>query len=423
MKKLAFCLCLLAISVTWLSCYSKNYTAPSKDKFRAVISNSLHPVSTSVHEPALEIMNATTDVLSFSPVVFSGVPDISTMDVSANKLITVVYSPTGRDFALVDNTTEQASSTTVSLPDDASSFFLAQDALHIYAAVPNASMPSGIPGAVFQIDLTTNTISATIPVPHVNSVFQANLGSAVIALSSDSGGACAAPGPIGAVTLINANNIGSSVDPRHIFCGFDHPVSVASVSNLSVFILECGAECGGTVTDVVPLNLINNVIGTPISVAGATVAAAVGSTLYVAGTPPGTPCSSGTAATSCGILTAVDSTGAKSPTTFTIPDGYHDKINVTTDGQVIVGSHGCTEINTSSEIRGCMGILNGTTLTVPPINGDVTGIAPIPGRNVFYAIQGGQLAVYDTTTDKFLPNHQTDVVGQLIDVKVIDNPQ
>jgi len=57
--------------VTWLSC-SGGYSGsnPSKVKFRAVVSNSLHPVTAGVHVPALEIMDATTDKLSFSPIGF-----------------------------------------------------------------------------------------------------------------------------------------------------------------------------------------------------------------------------------------------------------------------------------------------------------------------------------------------------------------
>jgi hypothetical protein len=33
------------------------------------------------------------------------------------------------------------------------------------------------------------------------------------------------------------------------------------------------------------------------------------------------------------------------------------------------------------------------------INGDVTGLAPVAGRNVIYVVQGGQLDIFDTTTN------------------------
>jgi hypothetical protein len=331
-------------------------------------------------------------------------------------------------FELVNNTTEQSSQSTVTLPDATESFFLANNTLHVYAAVPNVSLPSGIPGAVIQVDVNAGRISATIPVPHVRFVREMNRGDAILAFSDNFGGIC---GSSGAVVVITPANIGSSTDPRSDPLCLDHPIGAGLTANLfQPNILLCGKECGGTGdAAVVPLDLTTNMLGTPITVpGGATVAVGVGNTLYVAGsglTQTGlpTPCSSGTAANSCGTLTVIDLTGAKPPQSFEIPDGYHDKIAITTDGQVVVGSHDCTEINTSTEIRGCLAIFNPATskVVVPPLNGNVTGIAPIPSRNVFYAIQGGSFVVYDTTTDKFLPDHQTAIVGELVDVKVIDN--
>ncbi len=425
MRKLAFSLSLLALSVTWLSCYgSKNYQNPSKVRFRAVISNSLHPVTSGVHVPALEIMDATTDKLSFSPIGLTALPDLGPLDVSSNKLLTLAYSPGGHMFELVNNNSEQASQAPVTLPDAAESFFLANNIQHIYAAVPNASVPGGVLGAVIQINVSSGTISATIPIPHVRFIKEVNRGDKILAFSDNSGGFCMPES--GIVTVIDPGKIGTSVDPRIAsFCGFDHPVGAGLTADiLTPVILQCGEECGGTNgAAVVPLDLTTNTLGTPIPVPAATVGVGIGNTLYVAGTAPSTACSSGTAAGSCGTLTVVDMAGVKAPVSVEIPDGYHDKLQITTDGQVVVGSHDCTEISTSTETRGCLAIFNPATgkVVVPSRNGDVTGIAPIPGRNVVYVIQAGALTVYDTTTDKPLPNHQTAIVGELVDVKVIDN--
>jgi len=55
--------------------------------------------------------------------------------------------------------------------------------------------------------------------------------------------------------------------------------------------------------------------------------------------------------------------------------------------------------------------------------GDVTGIAPIPNRNVVYVCQGTMLRVYDTRTDQLAqipPNGQPNLAGDAVDVKVID---
>jgi hypothetical protein len=62
-------------------------------------------------------------------------------------------------------------------------------------------------------------------------------------------------------------------------------------------------------------------------------------------------------------------------------------------------------------------------VTLPAAGGDVTGIEPIPNRNAVYVAQGGLLRVYDTTIDaleNIPPLGQPNVIGQAIDVKVID---
>jgi len=61
------------------------------------------------------------------------------------------------------------------------------------------------------------------------------------------------------------------------------------------------------------------------------------------------------------------------------------------------------------------------TTVAPQDNGDVTGIEPIPNRNVVYVCEGGRLRIYDTTTDQLekLANGPV-IVGQAIDVKVVD---
>ena len=73
------------------------------------------------------------------------------------------------------------------------------------------------------------------------------------------------------------------------------------------------------------------------------------------------------------------------------------------------------------EVRGCLSIFDTKTSDVhlPPVNGDVTSLQPIPMRNVVYVVQAGELQIYDTTTDT-LQSRQVDILGQAIDVKVVD---
>ena len=87
------------------------------------------------------------------------------------------------------------------------------------------------------------------------------------------------------------------------------------------------------------------------------------------------------------------------------------------NGQLFVGARFCT--------AGCLSIFDTTKSSVilPSLTGDVTGIEPIPSRSVVYVCQGGLLRVYDTTTDqleKIKTFGQPDIIGQAIDVKVVD---
>jgi len=106
-------------------------------------------------------------------------------------------------------------------------------------------------------------------------------------------------------------------------------------------------------------------------------------------------------------------------------------MQISQDGQLFIGSHSCTNINIpGGEVRGCFSIFNtnSSSVVIPPSNGDVTGIQPIPGRTVVYVIQNGGLRIYDTTTDKLqvIPgdtlnnNGQVDIVGELFDIKLVD---
>jgi hypothetical protein len=415
---------LLALSVALISCSgSSNSTNASRLKFRAFISNSLHPTTTG-NVPAVEIMNAATDVLTASPIGFSGsLSDAGAMDLAPNGTGTLVYSPTNHAFALIDNATEKTLLSTASLPDSTESFFIAVDNKHAYAAVPNAPVSQAPPGAVYQIDLSTGSVSAVLPIPHVRFLLQLALGNKILAVS-DNSSEC--PLNSGSVTLITPADIGTNTDPRApTQCGFDHPVgAVLAIASQTAFVLECGPECGGTSAAVTAFDSNTNTVGTRIPVPAATIGLLDGTTIYVAGSPPGAACSGSTAATTCGRLSTIDlnQLAVTNTSDIFITDGYHTRMAMGAGGQLFIGARKCTNINGGGEVRGCLSIFDAATSTVkfPPDNGDVTGIAPIPQRTVVYVIENGELRVYDTTTDALLPNHQTDIVGQLVDVKAVD---
>jgi len=219
--------------------------------------------------------------------------------------------------------------------------------------------------------------------------------------------------------------------------GFDRPIAgFFSSDNTQAWILNCGPECGGVQASVQTLDLhdpANPVAGpaTPIP-GGATVGFIKGQTMYVAGNPPPglNTCAGGptTSATTCGRLTIVDLTSLSTTPvqpTAAIPDGYHTKIDISGDGRLFVGSRTCTNIvpvNTGDEQRGCLAIYNTNNgnLIIPPDNGDVTGLQPITNRTVFYVIEGGELRIYDTTTDKIYTVASINILGNAVDVKLID---
>jgi hypothetical protein len=114
-----------------------------------------------------------------------------------------------------------------------------------------------------------------------------------------------------------------------------------------------------------------------------------------------------------------------------ITDGYHDRMDMTTNGQIFIGSHTCTNIGNvnspSGEVRGCLSIYKTAdgSVFVPPTNGDVVGLQGFTTRTVEYVAQGGALVVYDITKDillinDFLPEGTINIVGYVGDVKAID---
>jgi hypothetical protein len=433
---------LLAASVTTISCGSSTPSRTSAKhsglKFRAFISNPLLPVSGGA-APVLNIVDASMDVLSPSVVSVQGSSQQpGLMALSPNLRFTMVFSPLGNSVVVVDNTTESIAQTTVgtvgatvpiiTLPGSTESMVIGTDNATGYAAVPSAPFTGQNPGAVEVLNLQNGSIKASIPVPGAHFIVLSPDGNRLLVFSDNSD----------TVTVITTILVGTNSDPRSYITGFDHPVGGVFGDNTTAYVLNCGPECAGIAAGVsfltggfpsagttIPFS------GTTLPVGGATVGLLSGSVLYVAGTPPGTACGSGTAATTCGRLSAIDTGSMIVTGSVVITDGRHDRMEISKDGQLFIGAHECTKINAlNGEVRGCLSIFNSNSsaVVVPPQNGDVTGIQPITGRTVVYVVQNGMLGIYDTTTDKLQvttnttqnANGQVDVVGQPFDVKLVD---
>jgi hypothetical protein len=382
--------------------------------FRVFVSNPLFPSGTG-NSPVLNIIDATTDLLSPATVGLAGtVSNPGLMAQTPDKSKILVFSSAENRVAVVSKAA-QATNGSIGLPASTTSMVALPDNATAYAAVRTAPVAGQSPGAVEVLDLVNGRIKATIPVPNATTVVLSQKGGYVIAFGDNT-----------TATVITTANVGTNATAVVPVTGFDHPVSaVFSSDDTKAYILECGAECGGTSAAVTVLDLTTNTAGTRISVAAATVGFLDGTTIFVAGTPVGQLCGSGTAAASCGVLSAIDTqTLSANGTTATITDGYHDRMVLTGDGQVYVGANHCSEINTSaggSEVRGCLSIFNTNdgSVTVPPDSGDVTGIQSIVSRKRVYLVQGNQLRIYSTTDNK-LQKQQPDIVGPAVDVKLVD---
>ncbi|PYV57412.1 MAG: hypothetical protein DMG98_10505 [Acidobacteria bacterium] len=369
-------------------------------------------------------MDASKDALSFYTVSLStSEPDAGMMVESPKRDRTLVFSPSNNGLAIVSNAQESVA-LTMTLPGATESMFVWTDNTTAFIAVPSVPIAGqASPGGVGGVNISSGAITATLGIPGARFLVPSPDGSKILVISDSAN----------AVTLLDPSLITTGNPLTPISGTFDKPVgAVFSADGSKAYVLNCGPECGGIAASVAVVDMNTSAIqGTAISVpGGATVALLQGTSLFVAGTPsaPANDCSGvtpATAATSCGRLTVVDTVALTPATPVTISDGYHDQMQMGANSQLFVGSRNCTNINISGgEVRGCLSILNtgtGGGVTAPPDNGNVTAIEPIPNRNVVYVCEGGALRIYDTTTDKLQTTpEQPNVVGQAIDVKVVD---
>lgn len=387
----------------------------------------------------LEIMDANLDLLSGLTVPLAGlsgtIADPGMMSVSPNHASTLVMSPLDLKLGLVDNSKE-AVSNALTLPGVSDSFFLWTDNNTAFVAIPSAPVVGQAAGAVEKINMTAASITATIPIPGAHYVVPSPNGNQILVFSDN----------VNTVVLLTPSLIGASGQPTTIApctttqvpactlpATFDRPIgAVFDPSGTTAYILNCGPECGGSIAGITAIDMTNTgnpgaVVLANQPVAAATVALLEGTQLFVAGTPTGAGgmltvlnLTSGLSNVNCTAATPVNCQ------TLPITDGYHTLMQMGANGQLFIGSKACTGLSSNGV---CLSILDTAKMQVVPTPnnspvGDVTGIAPIPNRNMVYVCQGGILRIYDTTTDQLevfpAPEAQPNVIGQAIDVKVVD---
>ena len=389
-------------------------------------------VTSSVLFGGLVLIDGQNDTLARAASLSAG-NSPGLMVLSPTRNIVTVFDANSKGVFAFDTTTETAIGS-VNIQGNTTSMVVPLASPTGYAAVPSATVNGfTFQGAIQVMNFATGSLS-TIAVSNAQTVVASASGSQLLVFSNDSD----------SLTLISPGLASPPVDtscitnPNHGVCtiipGFDRPV-FAIVNGTTAYVLNCGPQCGGTQASVAMFDLNTLTITNTIPVDAATWALLSGSTLYVAGTSPSptnnTCAPQATAATICGRLDIVDLNSNAVTASAVITDGYHDRMDLTTNGQLFIGSHDCTNIgnvNTpSGEVRGCLSIYHTAdgSVFVPPDNGDVNGLQGFTSRTVEYVAQGGNLRVYDITKDillinQFVPEGSIDVVGYVGDVKSID---
>jgi hypothetical protein len=429
---------LLPASLILLSCGSTPSSSGGGSglKYRAFVTNG---VTSGSGFAGVYLVNAQTDVRAVvSPIAAGNTPGM--MVLTPNRAQTLVFSGNGTQFSdnqftIINNATEAAAAH-VTLPGVTESFVVSPDGSAAYVAVPTAPVIGQSPGIIEVISLSSGTMAAEISCPPVNptnpvciwpaTVPQGfnppyrflsigNTGNRVLAFSEGSDAVA------NAVAVITPSSAGTASPVVTFVTGigptaFDHPVwAFFNSDDTTAYVVNCGAECGGTQASVQTLDFTTNppTPGTPVPVLAATVAFVNNSTMYLAGT---LSCTVQNVQTTCGELTTFDLASMSvvgSPVNIT--DGYHNRIALGANGRLFVGARTCSQ-------AGCLSIYNTQTgaVVIPPANGDVTGIDPIAKRTVVYVIQGGSLGIYDTATDALQTLQITNLIGQFVDVKTID---
>jgi hypothetical protein len=425
---------LILASLSFLSCggySSSTYKPPSGLTTRVLASQN---VSSPTAQPGLILVNGANDTLARGGVGAGLSPGL--MAISPDRTTLLAFDSVSNGVVVVNAKTE-TSTGALQLPGPTTSMIALATGFG-YAAVPGAIVNGSPTGAVVVMNLTAGGITATISVPNAQTLVASPDGTQLLVFSGDSD----------SVTIFSPLLVNTGVPVT--VPGFDRPVyGVFSADGSIAYILNCGAECKGVQASVQILDFTTSPpsAGALVPVNGATVGFLSGTTLYVAGkgTPTGPTCASltnaaPTKAQYCGTLDLVDLTTLQDPyfnnpaTEIPITDGYHDRIDMSSNGQLFIGSYACTTVgnvnNPQGEVRGCLSIFDttkpgNTAAIIPPDNGDVTGLQSFTSRDAEYVAEGGNLRVYDTTKDillvnSFISTGTVTITGNIVDVKAID---
>ncbi len=375
-----------------------------------------------------------------------------------------VYAIGDGSFKEIDYGTEKQAAAIGGLPGISSSVMISGDFRYIFAS--NETF-----GYLTVLDRTTGT-NTRLNLPNIYKV-ATNVGGTVgLAMTRNSNS-------IYRVAKLNVNQyltaasaiaaIPGAVDcePLNlpVFCAvtvpgtYDRPAGAYfSLDGNTVYILNCGPECGGTKASVSFLPIaglnINNLATTvpnpnvptvtvPIP-GGATDAISDGTTLYVSGQqlqPDGN---------FAGFMTTVNLASQKITGTYSISDGNHTKMLFADDNSLWIGSQLCATGERFAQAQAhpgstanqydynCLTRFDLTTkaaLVVPSVPiplhlqnsnadpnyyGDLTGICWVQNWHKVYTAYGGQIHAFNTIDGSERDNTNITVQGTAMDVAYMD---
>ena len=321
------------------------------------------------------VINAATDAI------------ITTVNVpSPGKLVsasgtTVIQSTLSNSVTIFDDASDTVRST-VTLPAIPVDIAITPDGKTAWVAENN--------GTVQSINTATGAFTDTVVVAGVQRIALGPAGTTVLAFNDTvtTGYVAILPLPTQPVAVPGA--------------GMDHPTNAIFADDNHFLQLNCGPECGGTQAGVIGTTLTNagaSTLSTPLNLSGATVGLFSGTTAFIAGSP--------TTGLNAGTLQVVNAVGLSTGAPISISDGHHGVMALTSNGKLYIGATGCTlgALNGQNQRQGCLTIFDTSTLVVTKVlvdatrsTGDVTALAPVPGRSVIYVAHGGVLDIFDITT-------------------------
>jgi hypothetical protein len=362
----------------------------------------------------------------------------------------LVYSSGDGSLAAISYAQEKLSSSVISSGAISTSIFGARKGGYYVAAEQNShammvfdtslgsQLLMNVPG-IYRISMNSN---ATLVLGFVQ---DSNLVYSLIKLSSDQQASPQFATPA-AWTAAGFQDCEPQTLPKYCVkavadpnAAFDRPVKgIFSADGQSIYVLNCGPECGGTQAGMVTIPISSSVLNTnsggpaglnlqagpvlPVP-GGATNALQDGTTLYIAGQqlqPDGLL---------AGNLSVVNLSASAVSGQYAISDGTHNKMSLADDNTLWIGSQRCqngerfAKNNAGQNVQfGCLTMFNTSTnaVTVDRYIGDLTGIADVEGLHKIYVGEGGQVHIYSTTNFSELDNTNVTVTGTVSDVAYMD---